>query len=175
MRISLAFCRKRKLLSILLLLTFVSLSWRVHGQNPNGTLRGEVQDTTGARVPAAQVVVTASGSSLTRKTAVDDRGEFRIEGLLPGPYRVVVTAQGFAQATAAVDVVVSLVRDVTVTLRPESGHETVSVPGKASSITTEPIDTASAVHQGAVMAQDLETIPLAHRSFANIAYLVPGT
>ena len=175
MSINLSFSGKRKLLFILLLLTFVSLSWRVYGQNPNGALRGEVQDTTGARVPAAQVVVTSSGSALTRKTAVNDRGEFRIEGLLPGPYRLVVTAQGFAQATADVDVVVSLVRDVTVTLKPESGHETVSVQGKASSITTEPIDTASAVHQGAVMAQDLETIPLAHRSFANIAYLVPGT
>ena len=166
---------KRKLLFFILLLTFVSLSLLAYGQNPNGSLRGEIQDTTGARVPAAQVVVTAPGSALTREAAVNDRGEFRIEGLLPGPYRVVVAAQGFAQATADVDVVVSLVRDVTVTLKPESGHETVSVQGKASSITTEAIDTASAVHQGAVTSRDLMTLPLAARSFANIAYLVPGT
>ena len=37
------------------------------------------------------------------------------------------------------------------------------------------MDMASAVHQGAVSAEDLENFPLAHRSFANIAYLAPGT
>jgi hypothetical protein len=144
-------------------------------QNPNGSLRGEVVDASGARIPGPHVVVTSSGSALTREVTADDRGEFRVEGLLPGNYRMTVTAKGFAGASADVEVVVSLVRDVTVELKPESGRETVSVQGKASSITTEPIDTASAVHQGAVMAHDLETIPLAHRSFANIAYLVPGT
>src|SRR4029077_1665327 len=43
------------------------------------------------------------------------------------------------------------------------------------SITTQPLDTASAVHQAIITAHDLETIPLAARSFANIAYLAPGT
>src|SRR5262249_13893835 len=105
----------------------------------------------------------------------NSRGEFRIDGLLSGSYRVAVSAKGFGEATADVDVVVSQVRDITVELRPESGRETVNVNRSASSITTETIDTASAVHQGAVSAQELETIPLAHRSFANIAYMVPGT
>src|SRR5207245_8166421 len=73
------------------------------------------------------------------------------------------------------DVGVSLVRDITVTLRPESGSETVNVQSNASSITTESIDTASAVHQGIVTSQYLENIPLAARSFANIAYFAPGT
>ncbi len=31
------------------------------------------------------------------------------------------------------------------------------------------------VHQGVISSQDLETLPLAARSFANIAYLAPGT
>ena len=60
-------------------------------------------------------------------------------------------------------------------LKPENARETVNVKGNSSSITTEPIDTASAVHQGVVGTKDLETLPLAARSFANIAYLVPGT
>ena len=37
------------------------------------------------------------------------------------------------------------------------------------------MDITSAVHQGVVTALDLQNIPLAERSFANIAYLVPGT
>jgi len=162
------------LLPIFLLL-FVSLSPLMGAQNPNGTLRGEVQDASAARVPGARVIVQSSGSSIVREAAANERGEFRIEGLLPGSYRVTVTAQGFAQATADVDVAVSVVRDIAVTLKPQNARETVNVEGNGSSITTQSIDTASAVHGGVVGSQDLETLPLPARSFANIAYLVPGT
>jgi hypothetical protein len=68
-----------------------------------------------------------------------------------------------------------VVRDITITLKPAAAHETVNVPGNASSITTATIDTSSAVRGGVVDSQDLETFPLPARSFANIAYLVPGT
>jgi carboxypeptidase family protein len=144
-------------------------------QNPNGTLRGEVEDASGARVSGAHVTASSSALSITREVTADDRGEFRIEGLLPGRYLVTVGAQGFGEAADEVTVVVSQVRDLSVTLKPQSSRQTVNVPEKASSITTEAIDTASAVHGGAVTAHDLETVPLAHRSFANIACLVPGT
>jgi Carboxypeptidase regulatory-like domain len=148
----------------------------VQAQNPRGSLRGEVQDASGARIPGARVVAESRGSSLTSGAETNDRGEFRIEGLLPGAYHVSVNAKGFSPAGADIDVVVSMVRDVTVTLNPAAAPESISVEGTtSSSVTTEPIDTASAVHQGAVSSRDLETIPLAHRSFANIAYLVPGT
>jgi len=157
------------------LLMFVSVPSLMRAQNPNGALRGEVQDRSSARVAGARVVVESNTSSMTRQATADERGEFRIDGLLPGSYRVTVTAKGFDQASANVDVAVSLVRDITVTLQPESGRETVNVQSDASSITTESIDTASAVHQGVVTSRDLETLPLAARSFANIAYLVPGT
>ncbi|HSZ63164.1 MAG TPA: carboxypeptidase regulatory-like domain-containing protein [Terriglobales bacterium] len=156
------------------LLLFVS-SARLHAQNPNGTLRGEVQDASAARVAGARVVVESIASSITRQASANDRGEFRIEGLLPGRYRVTVTAKGFAKATADVDVAVSVVRDISVTLTLEHMRETVSVQGNPSSITEESIDTASAVRGGVVGSQDLETLPLPARSFANIAYLVPGT
>ena len=145
------------------------------GQNPRGTLRGEVADVNGGRVAKATVNALSKDSGLISKATSNGNGEFRIEGLLPGNYQVTVGAQGFAQASADVAVVVSTVRDITVVLKPATVSQQVNVQGEASSITTEPIDTASVVHQGAVSAHDLETIPLAARSFANIAYLVPGT
>jgi hypothetical protein len=156
----------------LLPLLFIGL---LHAQNSNGALRGEVQDASAARVAGAQVVVQSNGSSITRQTTANERGEFRIEALLPGSYRVTVTAKGFAQATADVDVAVSVVRDIMVTLKAASGRETVVVLGNSSSITTQTTDTSSAVRGGVVGSQDLETLPLPARSFANIAYLVPGT
>jgi hypothetical protein len=158
-----------------LLATFASWSLAACAQNPNGAVRGEVLDVTGARIPGASVVILSSASAQVREVKADEHGEFRMEGLVPGPYRLTVTAAGFAQASASVEVVVSTVRDVAVTLTAVTGRETINVESKVSSITTESIDTASAVHQGAISGHDLETLPLAARSFANIAYMVPGT
>ena len=157
------------------LLILVSPSSLLRAQNPNGALRGEVQDPSAARVAGARIVVQSTVSSITREAIANERGEFRIEGLLPGPYRVTVAAKGFAEATADVDVAVSVVRDIAVTLKPQNAREAVNVQANASSITTETIDTASAVRGGVVGSQDLETLPLPARSFANIAYVVPGT
>jgi len=147
----------------------------LQAQAATGSLRGEVQDTDGRRIAAATVVVEAPGSALKKQVQADQRGEFRLNDLLPGPYRITVRAHGFAQTTADVSVVVSFVRDLLVTLKPASIPQTVNVTGQPASITTQPLDTASAVHQGAVSSRDLVMIPLAQRSFANIAYLVPGT
>ena len=151
------------------------LAATVLAQNPRGSLRGTVQDATGARIPAARIVVESIDSSMRRETSSEDRGEFRVDDLMPGAYRMTVSAAGFADAKAEVAVVVSSVRDVTVTLKPARTSEAVNVQGTSSSITTEPIDLVSAVHQGVVSSRDLQTLPLAARSFANIAYLAPGT
>ena len=151
------------------------LAGPLHAQNPRGTLRGTVQDATGARIPSAKIVTQLSGSSVQRESVSEDRGEFRIDDLVPGNYRITINAAGFASARAEVVIAVATVRDVTVTMTPSSVEQTLKVQAEPSSITTQVIDLASAVHQGAVTHQDLETLPLAARSFANIAYLVPGT
>jgi hypothetical protein len=165
----------RALILPVVLLLSVSTPSLLDAQNPNGALRGEVQDASAARVSGARIVLRSAGSFLTREATANGWGEFRIEGLPPGAYRVQVTATGFGQATADVDVAVSVVRDVTVTLKPAAGPETVNVQASSSSITSPKIDTSSAVHGGVVGSRDLEALPLPARSFANIAYLVPGT
>src|SRR5579862_8864183 len=168
-----ATCRRRSLLIVVLILLVAEPS--LLAQNPNGALRGEVEDASSARIAGAHVTVESRGLAVTRETNATDQGEFRIDGLLPGSYHVTVTAKGFAPAAADVDVAVSFVRDITVTLKPESARTTVTVQGSVSSITTETIDTATAVRGGVVTSHDLATLPLSARSFANIAFLVPGT
>ena len=147
----------------------------VQAQNPRGSLRGTVQDATGARVASARIVVQAVDSALQREVASEDRGEFRLDDLLPGAYSITVSAAGFAPAQADVVIAVATVRDVAVTMKPSAVQQTVNVQAETSSITSQTIDLASAVHQGVVGSQDLEALPLPARSFANIAYLVPGT
>jgi Carboxypeptidase regulatory-like domain/TonB dependent receptor len=144
-------------------------------QNPRGSLRGAVQDLTGARIASAKIVLQAVDSSMQREAASEDRGEFRLDDVLPGPYRMSVSATGFASAQADITIAIGSVREVTVTLKPVAATETVNVEATASSITTQPIDLVSVVHQGVIGSRDLQTLPLAARSFANIAYLAPGT
>jgi hypothetical protein len=144
-------------------------------QNPLGALRGVVEDATGGRVVSAEVSVGNSGQSLSRRTHTDAQGEFRFEDLPPGEYRLRIGATGFAEARSEVTVALSTVRQIKVTLEPKGITEKVVVNAARQSITAEPIDSASAVHQTIVYQADLQNIPLAARSFANIAYLAPGT
>jgi outer membrane receptor protein involved in Fe transport len=164
------------LLQIVILVAAVSLICQfTPAQEFHGSLRGIVQDASQARVPSATIVLRAAESSVEAQATANEQGEFRVDHLAPGTYHLLVNAKGFAQALSDVNIMVSSVRDITITLQPNTVQQTVNVQGQASSVTTEPIDLASAVHQGVVTSQDLETIPLAARSFANIAYLVPGT
>jgi len=144
-------------------------------QNPRGTLRGTLQDTSGGRLAGAKITVNSPGRSIARETQSNEHGEFRIEDLPPSTYLLTVDAPGFAEARSEVVVAISSVRQVNVTLQPKSVAEKVVVNAATQSITTEALDTASAVHQAVIYRQDLETVPLAARSFANIAYLAPGT
>jgi Carboxypeptidase regulatory-like domain/TonB dependent receptor len=153
----------------------ILLTATLHAQNPRGSLCGTVQDATGARIPAARIIAQLSGSSVQREAASEDRGEFRLDDLPPGNYHITISAKGFAPAQADVAIAVATVRDVTVTMKPAATSQTVNVQGNSSSITTEIVDTSSAVRGGVVGSQDLATLPLPARSFANIAYLVPGT
>ena len=147
----------------------------VIAQNATGSLEGEVQDATHARIPAASVTIRSVGTSLEREVITDSRGDFRLDGLMPGRYQLLVNAMGFAKARSEVMVPVSSVRDVLVTLRPSQVQQSVRVSGEVSSITTQVLDTTDAVNGGVVTGQDLQDMPLAMRSFGNIAYMVPGT
>jgi Carboxypeptidase regulatory-like domain/TonB dependent receptor len=155
--------------------TILVLSVACCAQNPRGAVRGIVQDSSGARIPDARVFVQAADFSAERRAISDSRGEFRMDDLLPGNYRLTVNVAGFADAQSEITILVSSVRDVTVTVKPPLVRQTMKVDGQASSITAQPMDTASVVHQAIVTIHDLQTIPLAHRSFANIVYLAPGT
>jgi len=151
------------------------ISIAVAAQNSRGSLTGTVNDSSGGRVSSAHVVVKAADSSLERAATSDNRGQFRLDDLLPGAYTVTVNAPGMAPTKSDVTVAVSTVKDILVTMKPAAVTQTVNVTGEASSITTQQMDPSTAVHQGVVTPQDIRNLPLAYRTFANLAFLVPGT
>jgi Carboxypeptidase regulatory-like domain len=161
--------------SVVLLITFCLAAAVSNAQSLGGSLRGVVEDSHGSHIPAATITVHLRASSIARTASCDDHGSFRIDDLPPGLYGVTVKAQGFADAVADLPIEMSSVRDITVTMRPPTIVQTVNVQAQSSSITTQAIDLASQVHQSVISSQDLEILPLPARSFANIAYLAPGT
>src|SRR6202046_5466421 len=123
-------------------LIIAAITW---GQAFRGSIIGHVEDASGGRIPNATVVLHARASSLERSVTSDNHGDFRADDLPPGGYHVSVTAPGFAQADSDLEVVVSMVKEITAAL------------------------------QAAAAAETVQATPLAPRSCANIAFLVPGT
>ena len=153
----------------------LALATFMTAQSSSGALRGTVEDPRGDRITSASITARSPATSQTRAIGCDSRGEFRIDALAPGVWRITVAAHGFSDAGTEVEIAVSTVRDVVVTLKPITDSQSIQISAQGSSIATQPMDVASQVHHGVVTKQDLETMPLAGRSFANIAYLVPGT
>ena len=68
------------------------------GQSTFGTVRGTVQDSTGSVIPGAQVTIHSIDENTDRVSTTNDSGDFSVENLKPGTYRVIVHHDGFADA-----------------------------------------------------------------------------
>ena len=76
----------KKLSSLLgiAIVSFLLLPFALLAQNPRGSLRGTVQDTSGGRISSAKIVVQAPEWALQRETIANDQGDFRIDNLVAG-------------------------------------------------------------------------------------------
>src|SRR5262245_11248506 len=79
-----------RLLSILLMCLAA-----LYGQSERGSIRGTVEDSTGAVVPGAKVSATSVATNVETATRSGDAGNYNIPGLAPGIYRVQVEQSGF--------------------------------------------------------------------------------
>ncbi|HYL93553.1 MAG TPA: TonB-dependent receptor, partial [Alphaproteobacteria bacterium] len=145
------------------------------GQSPEGAIVGTVVDSSGAAVAGARVSVVASQIAQRRSVSASRLGEFKLESLPPGTYQVRVEARSFASVQMDVAVAVSSRPTLRIVLKPAATQQSLTVQGTAASMAAQPLETTSSVVKTTVSAADLREIPLAHRSFANIAYLAPMT
>src|SRR6195256_2563434 len=157
---------------LVLLFTFCLFAY---AQSPEGALLGTVADATGARIAGATVTISAGKFPFTRTVKTSKLGEFRFESLPPGEYEVKVEAAGFATKTGSVTGAVGSGPSMNISLHPAAVQQTVKVEGSSESLTAQPIETSSTVEKTTIGLRDLDEIPLAHRSFANIAYIAPMT
>src|SRR6266498_2316149 len=65
------------------------------GQSRMAELTGVVTDAQEAVIPEALVEVTNDATGVKVPTVTNEAGLYQVQGLIPGPYRVEVTAKGF--------------------------------------------------------------------------------
>ena len=64
-------------------------------QTERGNITGIVSDPTGAAVAGAQVSVVNRDTNATARVVASSAGEYNVPNLLPGVYRIEVSAAGF--------------------------------------------------------------------------------
>jgi hypothetical protein len=83
---------------VLLAVLALCLVFRAGAQSTFGTIRGTVQDSSGAVIPDAAVTVKSQDQGTTRQAISDGAGDFVVENLQPGRYTVTVERAGFSKA-----------------------------------------------------------------------------
>jgi hypothetical protein len=89
----------RKLLAWLPVLLIVLLACSASAQVINGSISGDVKDSTGAYIPQATVTLKASTIGVNTQVESNASGTFFVPNLPPGNYSISVTAKGFKQTT----------------------------------------------------------------------------
>jgi Carboxypeptidase regulatory-like domain len=88
-----------------LLVAIAAIPAFVAGQINTGKISGFINDSSGAAIPAAQVRATNDGTGAVVNATTQESGEYLLNFLLPGTYRVEVAKEGFQkQARTSVTV-----------------------------------------------------------------------
>jgi hypothetical protein len=136
-----------------------------------GIIRGTVVDSQGGVLPG--VTVTARSPALVRgavTVVTDAHGTFRLPGLQPGLYQVVVELAGFMTQTLA-EINLGLEQEIVlqVTMQVAALAETVDVRAEAPLV-----ESSRSGMRERIEPQTIETIPLNGRQFLDLVQLVPG-
>ena len=135
-----------------------------------GSLRGLVTDSTGAAMPAASVTLTNTATGVALKSKTSTSGLYSYVSLVPGPYRLEVSQNGFQTAVQdQITISVDQAESINVSLKPGSRTETVTVSA-ADDITA----TTSSTTGQLISSEVINRIPLVQRDIFQLALLSPG-
>jgi outer membrane receptor protein involved in Fe transport len=140
-----------------------------HAQTSTGAIAGNATDGK-APLPGVAMTVNNAATGFTRTTVTDTDGNFRFAALPVGKYSVKAELSGFATVKVeGVQVDVATTRTIEVTMKESKVAEQVTVTAEAPLVETSPAI-------GTVVSQnELQTLPLNGRQFANLGVLAPGT
>jgi len=131
---------KLQILPLLALaLMAVSAAVSVSAQSGNaGAVRGTVTDPSGAVIPGATVHLSNAISGLDRTTTTDATGQFAFTNVPFNPYRLSVSAKGFAPLAQSTVINSSLGTNVKLVLQIAGSSQTVTVEATGDLIEDDP-------------------------------------
>ena len=125
------------LLALILVLPFAALSAAAQSGNA-GTIRGIVTDPSGAVVPGATVHLANPISEYEQTTTTDATGQFDFPNVPFNPYRLSVSAKGFATLSQSVEIRSSVGINVKLVMQISGGTQTVTVESAGDLIENDP-------------------------------------
>ena len=140
-------------------------------QTVTGSITGEVTDQSGAVVSGAHVTAHAIATGIDSSTTTNADGEYRIQFLPIGHYKVTVEANGFARATVPeFSLEVRQTANFNVKLQVGSANTSVSVSAAAPILQTESLSVDSTF-----TANTIANLPLNGLDFSALTLYVPGS
>ena len=136
-----------------------------------GSIVGNVNDTTGAALPGAQVTITNAQTNQSRQASSDAQGGYDFPSVQTGTYTVRVAHPGF-KSTARRDVVVTLnnVTRVDVVVSVGDVTETLEVTAEAARLQTDRAEVRMEL-----TSKPLQELPVTlGRNYQNLFRLLPG-
>jgi hypothetical protein len=141
-----------------------------HAQNVSGKFVGTITDASGAAVAAAIVTATQVETSAERQVESDSTGNYTLDLLPPGTYRITAEKPGFKRSQLAnLELQVNQTARIDVRLEVGSVNESLNVTAQAAVVESE---TAS-VGQ-VITPRQVQNLPLNGRSFFNLVQLSPA-
>jgi hypothetical protein len=156
---------------ILLTLSILLVSLSSAGaQVITATIFGTVNDKTGAVIPASSVTATNVETGLAKKVTANQSGDFRIEFLPVGHYRLDISATGFGPSTlGGITLSVNQELKLDATLTPGAAAESIEVDAAA------PIMNSANAEVGTTIENILVTeLPIVNRNVYTLLNIVPG-
>lgn len=139
-------------------------------QIDTGSIVGTVRDPSGAAVPKASITVTNTATGVSATTQTNSAGEYQVTALIPGTYSVKVIAPGFgSQVNGGVEIHVQSRPSIDFTLKVGEVSTTVEVGATTPLLQTEAADVGAVVQE-----QQIVSLPLNGRRYADLALLEAG-
>jgi Carboxypeptidase regulatory-like domain/TonB-dependent Receptor Plug Domain/TonB dependent receptor len=146
------------------------ISPAAHAQVSGASLSGTIMDPSGAIVPNAQIVITDVNTGVSRTVSSTSGGLYTAPNLLPGVYKLSVTAPGFSTLEqTGITLTVGAQQVLDVKLQVGQVSQTVQVSGEGMSV-----ELASSSISAQVNATTVRELPLNGRSWTDLATLQPG-
>jgi len=156
--------------SLLCAACFVLLTRTANGQAAYGTIIGTASDPSGAGVPNAQVTATDTEKGVSQTTTTNDSGNYTLNNLTPGNYKVTVEAKGFKTFVQEnLPVIVGSSTTLNATLQVGAVGEIVTVDSAPPLLET---DRASVNTD--LTSEQVVSLPILDRNFTALELLLPG-